>query len=50
MKYLTDRQEIAQAMNFGKYPVIRIDVETPVRFVTDWATTERDIDELIAAL
>ncbi|WP_304476809.1 low specificity L-threonine aldolase [uncultured Muribaculum sp.] len=26
------------------------DVETPVRFVTDWATTERDIDELIAAL
>lgn len=31
MKYLTDRQEIAQAMNFGKYPVIRIDVETPVR-------------------
>lgn len=31
MKYLTDRQEIAKAMNFGKYPVIRIDVETPVR-------------------
>lgn len=29
MKYLTDRQEIAQAMNFGRYPVIRIDVETP---------------------
>lgn len=29
MKYLTGRQEIAQAMNFGKYPVIRIDVETP---------------------
>lgn len=29
MKYLTDRQEIAKAMNFGKYPVIRIDVETP---------------------
>lgn len=31
MIYLTDREEIAQAMNFGKYPVIRIDVETPVR-------------------
>lgn len=31
MKYLTDRQEIAQAMNFGKYPVIRVDVETTVR-------------------
>lgn len=29
MKYLIDRQEIAQAMNFGKYPVVRIDVETP---------------------
>lgn len=29
MKYLTDRQEIAQAMNFRKYPVLRIDVETP---------------------
>lgn len=29
MKYLTDRQEIAQAMNFGKYPVVRINVETP---------------------
>lgn len=29
MKYLTDRQEIAQAMNFGRHPVIHIDVETP---------------------
>jgi len=29
MKYLTDRTEIAMAMNFGKYPVIRIDRETP---------------------
>lgn len=29
MKLLTDRKEIAQAMNFGKYPVVRIDVETP---------------------
>ena len=28
-KYLTDRKEIAQAMNFGKYPVLRIDLETP---------------------
>lgn len=24
--------------------------ETPVRFVTDWATTESDVDELLAAL
>lgn len=29
MKYLTDRHEIAMAMNFHKYPVIRIDMETP---------------------
>lgn len=29
MKLLTDRKEIAQAMNFGKYPVVRINVETP---------------------
>lgn len=29
MKYLTDRHEIAMAMNFGKYPVLYIDVETP---------------------
>lgn len=30
MKYLTDRTEIAMAMNFGKYPVLYIDVETPI--------------------
>ena len=29
MLYLKDRQVIARAMNFGKYPVIRIDRETP---------------------
>lgn len=29
MKCLIDRKEIAQAMNFGKYPVVRIDIETP---------------------
>lgn len=29
MKYLTDRHEIAKAMNFGKYPVLHINVETP---------------------
>ena len=29
MKYLTDRQIIAKAMNFGKYPVLHIDRETP---------------------
>lgn len=28
-KLLTDRKEIAQAMNFGKYPVLSIDMETP---------------------
>lgn len=29
MKYLTDRQEIAEAMNFGKYPVLCVNLETP---------------------
>lgn len=29
MKYLTERKQIAQAMNFGRYPVLRIDLETP---------------------
>ena len=29
MKFLTERTEIAKAMNFGKYPVLYIDVETP---------------------
>lgn len=29
MKYLTDRHDIAKAMNFGKYPVVRINLETP---------------------
>lgn len=28
-KYLTDRHEIAMAMNFGKHPVLRINMETP---------------------
>lgn len=27
MKYITERTEIAQALNFGKYPVIKINVE-----------------------
>lgn len=27
MKYLTDRQEIAEAINFGKYPVLTLDRE-----------------------
>ena len=26
MKNLTDRQEIAEALNFGKYPVLKIDI------------------------
>lgn len=29
MTYLTDRHEIAKAMNFGKYPVVHINMETP---------------------
>lgn len=29
MKHLTKRTEIAMAINFGKYPVLYIDVETP---------------------
>lgn len=29
--YLTDRQEIAKAMNFWKYPVLRINMEKPDR-------------------
>ncbi len=28
-RFLTDRKEIAEAMNFGKHPVLRIDLETP---------------------
>ena len=28
----------------------RGDTETPVRFVTDWATTDADIDTLLSAL
>ncbi len=30
MKFLTDRQEIAEALNFMKYPVIVIDIGNPV--------------------
>ena len=29
MKYLIDRQEIAYAMNFGRFPVVKINLETP---------------------
>ena len=28
MKYITDRQEIAYAMNFGRFPVLKINLET----------------------
>lgn len=28
MKYITDRHEIAYAMNFGRYPVLRVNRET----------------------
>ena len=29
MKFITDRKEIAKALNFGKYPVIMFDLDTP---------------------
>lgn len=29
MKFLRDRKEIAKALNFGKYPVIMFDLDTP---------------------
>ena len=29
MKVLTDRREIAKVMNFGKYPVVMFDLDTP---------------------
>ena len=31
MKFLSDRREIALAMNFGKYPVITMDIQKPKR-------------------
>jgi len=31
MKYINDRHEIAKAMNYGHYPVLHIDLETPMR-------------------
>ena len=36
MRYLTDRHEIAMAMNFGKYPVLHIDRETPKKGYEDY--------------
>lgn len=36
MKRLNDRQEIAYAMNFGRYPVLRIDMETPAAGFDDY--------------
>lgn len=29
MKFLTDRKEIAKVMNFGKYPVVMFDLDSP---------------------
>ena len=29
MRFLTDRREIAKAMNFGKYPVVMFDLDCP---------------------
>lgn len=31
MKFITDRKEIAKALNFGTYPVIMFDLDTPAR-------------------
>ncbi len=31
MRFLTDRKEIAKALNFGKYPVIMFDLDSPKR-------------------
>lgn len=36
MKYLKNRQEVAKAMNFGKYPVLRINRETPKEGYKDY--------------
>lgn len=36
MKYLIDRHEIAMAMNFGKYPVLHINMETPKKGYEDF--------------
>lgn len=41
MKYLTDRHEIAMAMNFGKYPVLHIDRETPKKGYDDYFTGDQ---------
>lgn len=31
MRFVTDRKEIAKVLNFGKYPVIMFDLDTPAR-------------------
>lgn len=36
MKYLTERTEIAKAMNFGKYPVLYIDMDDKKNEVSDY--------------
>lgn len=41
--------ELRQTASFGLWGP-RGETETPVRFVTDWATTEEDVEHLIAAL
>lgn len=42
MKYLTDRQEIAKAMNFGKYPVLVLNRENHKGFEdTDYCVGQK---------
>lgn len=41
--------ELKQIVSFELWGPMR-EKETPVRFVTDWATTEEDIDTLLAAI
>lgn len=41
MRYLTDRQEIAAAINFGKYPVIRIDMDHKYMEGSDYCTGDK---------
>lgn len=36
MKYLTERQEIGEAMNFGKYPILYIDLDKPISSKNDF--------------
>ena len=39
MKFLTERTEIAKAINFNKYPVLRINMENDKGFMDTHADT-----------